>query len=55
MNTIGLWMDRKVLGTTLGIRKYPLTWCFVFARVRLVPETNASGRVNQGLSNVTSG
>jgi hypothetical protein len=31
--------NRKVLGTTLGIRKYLLTWCFAWSKLRLVPES----------------
>lgn len=29
----------KVRGITLGIEKYPLTWCFSSAKVSLVPES----------------
>jgi hypothetical protein len=38
--------NQKVLGTTLGIRKYLLTWGFAWSKLRLVPDSACQPELN---------
>jgi hypothetical protein len=46
--------NRKVLGTTLGIRKYLLTWGFAWSKLRLVPDSACQPELNTGPAGTTA-
>jgi hypothetical protein len=46
--------NQKVLGTTLGIRKYLLTWGFAWSKLRLVPDSACQPELNTGPAGTTA-